>query len=94
MTDMTDCRVLIVDKIQNKILETTQEALDPLAQLIVAPIDNLLDFMALVEEIIVTTLDNVLTDIVASFHPSLKAAVDKQKEFDDAVKKALKEASS
>jgi hypothetical protein len=90
MTDMTDCRVLIVDKIQNKILETTQEALDPLAQLIVAPIDNLLDFMALVEEIIVTTLDNVLTDIVAS----LKAAVDKQKEFDDAVKKALKEASS
>jgi hypothetical protein len=86
-------RVLILDKIQAKILETTKEALDPLAQLIVSPIDNLLDFMGMVEEVITTALDNVLSDVVAGIHPFLKKYVDEQKSFWDAVKQAAKEVS-
>jgi len=84
-------RVLIVDKIQAKIIETTKDVLDPLNQLIVPPIDNLLDFNSMVEEVITTVLDDALTDIVGGLHPVLKKAVDEQRAFDDAVKKAMKD---
>jgi phage-related protein len=87
-------RVLIVDKVQNKILETTKEALEPLAQLIVPPIDNLLDFMAMVEEIITTTMDNVLSDIVGGLHPFMKTIIDDKRSFIDEVKKAAKDVLS
>lgn len=68
-------RALFVDKITKTLLEASQVAIEPLAAMIVSPLDNLLDINTIVTKAIRENMDNLLDETISSIHPSLARGI-------------------
>lgn len=68
-------RAMFIDKVTKGLLEVSQAAIDPLASLIVPPLDNLLDINSIVSKAIRENMENLLNETISSIHPSLARAI-------------------
>lgn len=68
-------RAMFVDKIAKGLLEVSAALIEPLAAMIISPLDNLLDITSIVNKAIKDNIDNVLDETISSIHPSLARAV-------------------
>jgi len=68
-------RALFVDKITKTLLEVSQAAIEPLAAMIISPLDNLLDINTIVTKAIRENMDRLLDETISSIHPSLERGI-------------------
>jgi len=64
-------RVMVINKLEKSILDTVGEAIKPVQELIIPPIDLLINLDAMVSDVISGTIDNCLLELVGSIHPAL-----------------------
>eukprot|EP01116_Phalansterium_solitarium_P017240 TRINITY_DN418_c0_g1_i2.p1 TRINITY_DN418_c0_g1~~TRINITY_DN418_c0_g1_i2.p1 ORF type:complete len:677 (+),score=310.54 TRINITY_DN418_c0_g1_i2:212-2242(+) len=68
-------RALFVDKITKLLLEGASMVIDPLASMIVSPLDNLIEIGSIVDNAIKENMDNLLDETISSIHPSFAKAI-------------------
>jgi len=69
-------RVLLLNKVQKHLLDAISDALKPVQDLIIAPMNSLINLEAMVEDVISGTLDNVLQDLIGALHPALQKRIE------------------
>lgn len=68
-------RAMFIDKLTKMLLEGAAVVIDPLASMIVSPLDNLIEIGSIVDQAIRENMDNLLDETISAIHPSFAKAI-------------------